>query len=83
MTANANPVSPTPSFIALILIAVVFLTAGVFGLLMPDIVPPLASPKIAWSLIAVAIIMDGAAVVNLYMDQKGRPGGRVRVEHTG
>lgn len=44
------------------LIASLFLCAGVAGLLMPELVPKLARPAVAWSLIGVGIVLDLGAI---------------------
>ena len=77
MRPKTAPVPPT--FILLSVIAMVFLAAGILGLFAPTVVPPLASPKVAWSLIVVAVVMDGAAVVNVVMAVKERAGGEARL----
>jgi hypothetical protein len=47
---------------ALTLLAMVMLTAGLLGLLRPALVPVLASPGVAWPLIAVGALFDTGAV---------------------
>jgi len=58
-------------FVVLNLIAMVFFAGGIVGLLLPDLAPALADKSVAWALIAVGIILDGAAVVNLLTTMKG------------
>ena len=60
----------SPSSIALMAIAVPFIAAGAIGLTSPELVPPLANPKIAWSLIGVGILMDAVASFQIVMTAK-------------
>ncbi|MEQ8233903.1 MAG: hypothetical protein RLW61_09020 [Gammaproteobacteria bacterium] len=43
--------------------ASLLLAAGVLGLVQPQLVPPLAQPAVAWSLIGVGALLDAWAVV--------------------
>lgn len=58
--------------IGLSAVAMLFLGAGVFGLLEPASVPQLASPAVAWSLIAVGIVLDVAAILIVLGARKTR-----------
>ncbi len=62
--ADSKPASVTisPMGIALSVVATLFLAAGVYGLLGPEAVPQLAAPAVAWSFIAVGIMLDAAAI---------------------
>lgn len=60
--ADPVPVRIPITGIALSAVAMLFLGAGVFGLLEPAAVPQLAAPAVAWSLIAVGIVLDVAAI---------------------
>jgi len=42
--------------------ASLFICAGAAGLLMPELVPSLATSTVAWSLIAVGLILDLGAI---------------------
>ena len=59
-------IAVTPMFIALGFTSLVFLVAGVVGLASPDLAPALAPPAVAWSLIGVGVVLDGAALVTLF-----------------
>lgn len=65
-SANTDPETASVRIpitgIGLSAVAMLFLGAGVFGLLEPAAVPQLASPAVAWSLIAVGIVLDVAAI---------------------
>ena len=54
MTDRSLPVAP----IALSVFAVTLIGAGVCGLVQPALVPPLARPAVAWSLIVVGATLD-------------------------
>jgi hypothetical protein len=54
-----------PSFLVLNGVAMLFLIGGILGLVMPETLPPLASPAVAWSLISVGVILDLFAVAQL------------------
>ena len=43
-------------------IATLFVCTGVVRCLMPDLVPALARPMVAWSLIGVGILLDFGAI---------------------
>ena len=43
-------------------VAMLFLGAGAYGLIKPEAVPQLAAPAVTWSLIAVGIVLDAAAL---------------------
>jgi len=60
----AGGASISPLFIVLNAIALAFFTGGFLGLVMPELVPLLADPKVAWSLIGAGAILDGIAVVH-------------------
>lgn len=47
------------------------LAAGVVGLLEPTIVPQLARPAVAWSLIGVGLTLDVLSVVQLTASRNG------------
>ncbi len=49
--------------IGLSTVAMLFLGAGALALLQPGTVPQLTSPAVAWSLIAVGIVLDVAAIM--------------------
>ncbi len=53
------------SFFVLCAAAGLFLGAGVVALVSPELVPPLASKTVAWSLIGVGGVLDAAAVIQL------------------
>ncbi|MEQ8663954.1 MAG: hypothetical protein RLW62_24300 [Gammaproteobacteria bacterium] len=45
------------------LFAVSLIGAGICGLTQPELVPPLARPAVAWSLIGVGVLLDAWAVL--------------------
>lgn len=70
MNALENPAPIPLAFIGLTSVAALFLGAGVVGLFAPDLLPPLASPAVAWSLLGVGIILDVGAVLQLLSSRK-------------
>lgn len=46
-------------------VATLFLVAGVAGLVVPEIVPSLARPAVAWALVGVGVTLDLGAVWQL------------------
>jgi uncharacterized MnhB-related membrane protein len=59
MTERTIPLAP----IVLSAFAVALIGAGVCGLVQPALVPPLARPAVAWSLIAVGAMLDTWAML--------------------
>jgi len=59
MTERSLPLAP----IALSAFAVALIGAGVCGLVQPAMVPALARPSVAWSLIVVGAFLDTWAVL--------------------
>lgn len=60
--SKAAGVTIPPMGIVLSMVAMAFLAAGAYGLMSPEAVPQLAAPAIAWSLIAVGVMLDAAAL---------------------
>ena len=58
--------------IGLSTVAMLFLGAGALALLEPGTVPQLASPAVAWSLIAVGIVLDVAAIMSILRARNAR-----------
>ena len=52
-------------FILLSVLALPLVGAGIIGLSAPELLPWAGKPSVAWSLLGVGIIIDGAAVINL------------------
>jgi hypothetical protein len=48
--------------IVLSMVAMLFVAAGAYGLMASEVVPQLANPVVAWSLIAVGSVLDAAAI---------------------
>jgi len=59
MTERTIPLAP----IVLSAFAVALIGAGVCGLVQPALVPPLARPAVAWSLIVVGAMLDTWAML--------------------
>ena len=59
MTERKIPLAP----IVLSAFAVALIGAGVCGLVQPALVPPLARPAVAWSLIVVGAMLDTWAML--------------------
>jgi hypothetical protein len=57
-------------FIVLSVVALVLLVAGVVGLASPELVPAMAKPMVAWSMIAIGLMLDGAAAVVLLASRR-------------
>lgn len=69
---NAASVTIAPAGIVLSVVAMLFLGAGALALLEPATVPQIASPAVAWSLIAVGIVLDVAAITVVLGARKTR-----------
>ena len=58
------------SFIILASTALPLIILGVYGLDRPDAAPWLANPAVAWSMIAVGLMIEGAATLTLLSELK-------------
>jgi tellurite resistance protein TehA-like permease len=56
-------------------LSVVMIAAGAIGLVEPDLVPQLARPAVAWSLIAVGVLMDVYAMLCIVRTFRSETGG--------
>lgn len=68
-TAQAFPVT----FVLTNGLGSLMLAAGVVGLLEPALVPQLARPAVAWSLIGVGLTLDVLSVVQLMAARRAGP----------
>ena len=64
------------SFMVLASTALPLIILGVYGLGRPDAVPWLANRAVAWSMIAVGLMIEGAATLTLFSELK-----RVRAQN--
>jgi len=65
MNAPQSAQKLPPSFFALSTAASLFLAGGVLGLFAPLVLPPLAAPPVAWSLLGVGAAFEAWAVAIL------------------
>ena len=70
MNGNENKGGVPLGVLLMTLVATLFFGAGALGLLAPDIVPALARAAVAWSLIAVGIILDVGAILLLVSSRR-------------
>jgi hypothetical protein len=67
-----------PGFFVASLASGPFLAAGLIGLFVPDLLPPLAHPPVAWALLAVGVAFEAAAVAMLLAHARRRDPSRHR-----
>lgn len=65
MNAPKSAQKLPPSFFVLSTAASLFLAGGVLGLFAPWVLPPLADPQVAWSLLGVGAAFEAWAVAIL------------------
>jgi hypothetical protein len=58
MNAPMPPQPPPASFFVLSVVASLLLAGGLAGLLVPELLPPLAHPPVAWALIGVGAVFE-------------------------
>ncbi len=61
-------------FIILSMFAMLLIAAGVAGLMLPESLPRLARPGVAWSLIGSGVVMDIYAGVQIVLRLRKKPG---------
>ena len=61
--------------IVLSTVAMIFIAAGIIGLTQPDLVPQLARPAVAWSLVSVGVLIDVYAGVQFVLVARRRAAG--------
>lgn len=73
-SADSKAVSARIPVMGLVLsmLATLFLGGGALGLIEPATAPQLAAPAVAWSLIAVGIVLDIAAIMVVLGARKTR-----------
>ena len=70
----ATPPVPIPA-LALSVIANLMLAAGLAGLFIPEKLPALAAPTLAWALVGVGAVLEIVAMIGIIsaMRQQGQP----------
>ncbi|CAG0933442.1 MAG: hypothetical protein EFKGCFLK_00424 [Rhodocyclaceae bacterium] len=76
MAAPKPALKLPPAFFALSTAASLFLAGGVLGLFAPRVLPALASPPVAWSLIGVGVTFEAWAVAILIGTARRNAAGR-------
>ncbi len=72
--SQKNPVSRLPPlFFVVSTLASLTLAGGVLGLFAPEVVPALAEKTVTWSLIGVAVMLEGWAIAILLGSIRRRP----------
>lgn len=48
----------------------IFIFLGIVAIILPELIPPLAKPKIAWSLIFIGVILESMGIFQLIANIK-------------